>query len=100
LPEANHNVIETYNKHLNSSYVFLYTKHSVKLNHRFNFLEKLLLHYKQLLIRVNLKDYSISHIYETIYLLDWISLLIADMKKIKSDEIPNIKKLKEFMAGK
>jgi len=100
LPEACHNVIETYNRHLDSVFVFLYATHGPRLNHRFNFMEKLLNQHNQSVLRLNLKEFNLIHIYETIYVLDWLSLLIADKKKIVSNEIPNINSLKEFMKGK
>lgn len=100
LPEANHNVIESYYGKLDSVFIFLYAVHSPRLNHRFNFLEKLLTGNQQSVIRLNVKELNIIHIYEMIYTLDWMSLLIADKRKIKSDEIHNIIRLKDFMKEK
>lgn len=100
LPEANHNVIESYNRELDSVFVFLYGINSPKLNHRFNFLESLLNEHHIPVIRINLKEFNLVHIYETIYILDWLSLMVADSKQVKSDEIPNINRLKDYMKGK
>lgn len=100
LPEASHNVIESYYGRLDSVFIFLYTMHSPRLNHRFNFLEKLLAGYDHPVIRLKIKELNIAHIYEMIYILDWMSLLVADKKQVRSNEIQNIKKLKDFMKGK
>jgi hypothetical protein len=44
--------------------------------------------------------FTMREIYNLIYTLDWLSLMIADRKGKKSDEIKNINKLKNFLSNK
>jgi glucose/mannose-6-phosphate isomerase len=102
LPEVNHNVIETYyefNK-LESIFVFLNSGLSKRVGYRFDFLEQLLKDQKQNVVHIAPEWFMMDDILELIYTLDWLSLLIADARNMKSDEIHNINKLKEFLASK
>ena len=67
---------------------------------RFDFLNELLQEQKYNILRHDFEDYSLKTIFNTIYLFDWLSLVIADARKVKSDEIPNINRLKNFLADK
>jgi len=102
LPETNHNVIETfysYNK-INSVFVFMDSHQNPRVSLRFDFLLDLLKEQKLHILRYGFNDYSLKTIFNTIYLFDWLSLIIADARSVKSDEIPNINRLKNFLAEK
>jgi hypothetical protein len=43
---------------------------------------------------------SISHIIEMVFLLDWVSLQIADEVSAVSNQIKNIIDLKEYLSAK
>jgi len=100
IPEANHNVIETYYGTLDSVYLFIDSKENDKITHRFKFLKELLIENKQIISEVDFGGFSLEEVYETIYTLDWLSLIIADSKGVKSDEISNINKLKTYLKDK
>ncbi len=49
-------------------------------------------------IHVPVDDASYKSIYELIYMLDWLSIYIADFRKVDSLNVPNIMSLKEFLG--
>jgi glucose/mannose-6-phosphate isomerase len=97
VPEANHNVIETYTGRLDTQFLFLRSEENIKVTERFVFLESLLKKNGNSLIDLTLGDAGISSIYETIFILDWLSLFIAGSKNVNSLEVPNITSLKEYL---
>jgi len=102
LPETNHNVIETFYayNHINSVFIFMDSHQNPRVSLRFDFLYELLKEQKLNILRYDFEDYSLKTIFNTIYIFDWLSLIIADVRKVKSDEIPNINRLKNFLADK
>jgi glucose/mannose-6-phosphate isomerase len=102
LPETNHNVIETFYdyNHLNSVFIFMDSHQNQRVSLRFDFLYELMKEQKLNLFRYDFADYSLKTIFNTIYYFDWLSLLIADVRQVKSDEIPNINRLKNFLSKK
>jgi len=99
IPEANHNVIETYYGRLNSSYIMIDSGLNEKISSRFEFLQQLLKGQKNITQTMNINGFTLREIYLLIYRLDWLSLLIAEMKNKKSDEIVNIVNLKNFLSN-
>jgi len=97
IPEANHNVIESYYGDMDSVFFFLNTAVAERINLRFQFLENLLENYGNQLVHIPVKNNSLHALLNAGYILDWIALLVADQKDIKSLEIPNIKNLKEAL---
>lgn len=100
LPEANHNVIESYYEKHDSVFLFIDSNLNEKITNRFNFLKELLEKNGQIVSELDFGGYSIEEVYETIYVLDWLSLLVSEKKGVKSDEIPNINALKNFLKDK
>ncbi|MBT3301800.1 MAG: SIS domain-containing protein [Bacteroidetes bacterium] len=100
LPEANHNVIESYYGELNSNFVFIDSCENQKVCNRFAFVKGLLQKNNNNVIDVNLLGFTLRDLYEIIYTLDWVSLMIADAKGVKSDDIANINALKEYLSTK
>lgn len=102
LPETNHNVIETFYdyNHIKSVFIFMDSHQNTRVSLRFDFLQDLLKEQGLNILRYDFKNYSLKTIFNTIYLFDWLSLIIADARSVKSDEIPNINRLKSFLADK
>lgn len=97
LPEANHNVIESYYGQLNSVFIFLNSHINERTDLRFQFLNDLLNKNSNLVITQDVEALSISSILKNIYILDWTSLWMADAKEVNSADIQNINALKEFL---
>lgn len=98
LPEANHNVIESYYKKLPGLFVLIESKHNGRTKFRFQFLKEL---FKSL--HINFLSYEIdtenlTSYLENIYFWDWYSLAVADHLNIVSSDIKNINALKEFLS--
>ncbi len=97
LPEANHNVIETYYGQVPSVFIFIHSQENERTENRFDFLNSLLEVEYHKVVHVAVVDFHLASIYETIFRLDWLSLLIADHKMVDSLNVPNIASLKEFL---
>lgn len=100
IPEANHNVIETYYEYLGSNFILIDSGLHDKITYRMQFLRELLEKYGHQVTTININGFTMREIYSLIYTLDWLSLMIADKKGKKSDEINNINQLKLFLINK
>lgn len=100
IPEANHNVIETYYEKWDSNYIMLNSGVNSRINLRFYFIKELLNSYGSNVFEMDTKAATMAHIYDTIFLLDWLSLQIADSVGAVSNQIKNIIDLKNFLNSK
>ncbi|SMO60905.1 bifunctional phosphoglucose/phosphomannose isomerase [Solitalea koreensis] len=96
LPEANHNSIESYYGKQNTNFIFINSRSSNRTNLRFAFLKELL--GEAVVAEILVKDTSLNALYHNIYLLDWMSLQIANKVGAVSNQIANINSLKEFLS--
>ncbi|MCO4293104.1 SIS domain-containing protein [Solitalea sp. MAHUQ-68] len=98
LPEANHNVIESYYNRLDTNFIFLNSRNNHRTNLRFAFVKELLAKYDVPMVELLVKDNSLNTLFHIIYQLDWLSLQVADKNSAVSDQIPNINALKDFLS--
>ncbi|MFN4083319.1 MAG: bifunctional phosphoglucose/phosphomannose isomerase [Bacteroidia bacterium] len=99
LPEHNHNVIESYYGQLDSVFFFLNSNSNSRVSSRFEFLNSLLEVEYNTVIEIGLNQITLASIYQTIHRLDWLSLYVADYRKVDSLNVPNIASLKEFLEN-
>lgn len=99
LPEHNHNVIESYYGTLDSVFFFLNSNSNPRVAARFEFLGNLLAVENHKVVEMGLEQLTLSGVYQTIHRLDWLSLYVADYRKVDSLNVPNIASLKEFLAS-
>jgi len=99
LPEANHNVIETYYGIIDSAFIIIDSHVHPKTSARFSFLENLLQQNGCFVLRYDMHAHQLQSLLDTIYNFDWLSLQVADLKGVNSVDIQNINKLKNFLAG-
>lgn len=97
LPEANHNVIETYIGKLPSVFVFLHSHTNERVSQRFEFLRSLLEVENNKIVEIATDGFDLFAIYEVIYRLDYYSLLVADKKGVDALNVPIIMELKGFL---
>ncbi len=97
LPEMNHNVIESYYGQLETIFLFIHAQQNNRVASRFEFLDNLLAVEYNKIVNIISDEFSIKTVYETIHMLDWLSLYIADHRKVDSLNVPNIASLKEFL---
>lgn len=97
LPEANHNVIESYYGRLNTNFVFLYCDLNQRVHARFDFLTSHLELENNKVLNMYIPEYSIFSIYDIIYRLDWVSLFLGNEHGYDPMKIKNIMELKEYL---
>lgn len=99
IPEANHNVIESYYKQWDSNYIMMNSGENARINLRFKFIKELLESYGSKVLELDSKPINIENIYEVVFLMDWVSLQIADEVGAISNQIKNIIDLKNFLSN-
>lgn len=98
LPEMNHNVIESYYGTLDSVFFMMNSNTNPRVSARFEFIQSLLEVQNHKIINIELDQLGIIDVYELIYRLDWLSLFVADERRVDSLTVPNINSLKEFLG--
>lgn len=97
LPEMNHNVIESYYGQLDSVFFFLHSNSHERVTARFDFLNNLLEVENNKIVSLETDGFDIKQAYEVIHTLDWLSLLVADQRRVNSLTVPNIASLKDYL---
>ncbi|TAE89783.1 MAG: SIS domain-containing protein [Bacteroidetes bacterium] len=97
IPEMNHNVIESYYGTLDSVFFLLNANQNDRVTSRFEFMNGLLEVQNHKIVSIDLEAYNWLNIYQLIYRLDWLTLFVADERRVDSLNVPNIKSLKEFL---
>lgn len=97
LPEMNHNVIESYYGQLDSVFFFLHSNAHERVTARFDFLNNLLQVENNKIVSLETEGFDIKQAYEVIHTLDWLSLMVADQRRVNSLTVPNIASLKEYL---
>lgn len=97
LPEANHNAFESYYGKLPTNFIMLNSHSNDRNTGRFAYLKQLLESQGNTVVALDLKNASISELYKTIYITDWISIFLADIKGSDKMSVPNIMGLKNFL---
>lgn len=97
LPEMNHNVIESYYGQLDTVFFCIDSMSSERVSSRFEFLENLLAVQNNKVVHMDMDHFDIQSVYELFYILDWVSIFVADSRRVDSLNVPNISSLKEFL---
>lgn len=97
LPEMNHNVIESYYGTLDTVFFLIDSLQNERVSSRFEFIGNLLSVENHKVVNLTMDNFSIQSVYEMIYLLDWVSIYVADHRRVDSLNVPNIASLKEFL---
>lgn len=99
IPEANHNVIESYYQKWDSNYIMLNSGGNKRINLRFSFIKNLLESYGSFVHEMDTKALTMEHMYDTVFIMDWLSIQIADEVSAVSNQIKNIIDLKNFLTN-
>lgn len=99
IPEANHNVIESYYKKWDSNYIMMNSGANKRINLRFHFIKELLESYGSKVLELDVKPITMENVFEVVYVMDWVSLQIADEVGAVSNQIKNIIDLKNFLSN-
>lgn len=99
VPESNHNVIESYVDRLPSNFILLYSTLNPKVEARFDFLAGHLELDNNKVLPMRIDQYEITTIFDMIYRLDWVSVIIAEEIGAPLMEVPIISDLKEYLSN-
>ena len=99
LPESNHNVIESYVDRLQTNFVMLYGNSNERVSARFDFLISHLELDNNKVLPLFVPEYDIHSIFDMIYRLDWVSVLMANELNAPLMEVPIITNLKEYLSN-
>lgn len=97
LPEANHNVFETYYGKLPSNFIFMNSHTNDRNIGRFGYLKELLEKQGNLVYELSLNGGSITELYRMIHMNDWFSIFLSNKKGADNMTVPNIAGLKSFL---
>lgn len=97
LPEANHNVFETYYGELPSNFIFINSNTNDRNNGRFAYLKKLLVDNNNRVYELPLANFSLIEIFKCLYITDWFSIYLSNKKNKDNMTVPNIMGLKDFL---
>ncbi len=98
LPEANHNVIESYYGQLPANFIVLNSNTNERVGARFDFVSSLLERENNKLAVIEIEGISIPALFNLIYTLDWFTILITEPLGVDPMQIPNIISLKEYLT--
>ena len=98
LPEANHNVIESYTDRMDTNFIMLYSQENERVNARFDFLISHLELENNRVLPLQIPEFSLYSMFDIIYRLDWTSVLFANELGSKLMEVPIIMNLKEYLS--
>jgi glucose/mannose-6-phosphate isomerase len=98
LPESNHNVIESYVDRLPCNFLMLYTDKNPRVAARFDFVLSHLEVDNNKVLPLFIPEFSLLSIFDMIYRLDWVSVIMANEINAPLMEVPVINSLKEYLS--
>lgn len=98
LPEANHNVIESYYGKVDTNFIFLNSNTNERVDTRFEFLNGLLEKDNNKVVHIMVEEPTLKMIFAIIHKLDWLSIRISEETNQNPMEIENIISLKDFLS--
>ncbi len=99
LPEANHNMIESYYEKHDTNFIFLNSKQNPRVSARFEFVKKVLSDLGNVVYDYPLNDASLVSQFEVIHATDWLSIWASDDKKANNMEVGIIMQLKGHLSN-
>ncbi len=99
LPEANHNVIESYYGKLAGNFILLNSGSHERVDARFEFVNGLLDKDNNKVVHIAVEEFNLKMIFSVIHKLDWLTIRIAEETNQNPMEIENIISLKDFLSN-
>ncbi len=98
LPEANHNVIESYYEQRDTNFILLNSGLNERTNLRFTFLKGVLADQQNRVFEYPVQGFNLWALFEFIYITDWLSIYASDSKGVNNMEEGIIMRLKNFLT--
>ena len=99
LPEANHNVIESYYGLLPANFIFLNSNSNDRVAARFDFVIALLERENNKVMSLETEGLDLQTLFDLIHALDWFTIDITKPLGVDPMQIENIISLKDYLAG-
>lgn len=97
LPEANHNMIESYYEKHDTNFIFLNSGLNARNDARFNFLKGVLEPLGNKIYSFPIAEFNLNAIFEVIHATDWLSIYASNEKGVNNMEVGIISKLKNYL---
>lgn len=99
LPEANHNMMESYYSRHDSNFIFLNSGTNNRVNLRFAHLENVLrkLGNKVYVMNEGKGSFDLNALFASIHTMDWLSILVSNANNADNMTVPNIMELKAYL---
>lgn len=97
LPEANHNVIESYYSRHDTNFILLNSGLNSRNNARFEYLKTVLDNTGNRYYQMPHMPFGLSSLFYTIHTLDWVSIYLSDLKGENNMRVDNIAQLKTYL---
>jgi len=99
LPEANHNMIESYYEKHDTNFIFLNSGKNARVNARFDFVKSVLTDLGNVVYQYPVADASLKSQFEVIHATDWLSIWASDDKQVDNMQVGIIMKLKGHLEN-
>jgi glucose/mannose-6-phosphate isomerase len=97
LPEANHNVIESYYERRDTNFLLLNSGLNERTNIRFEFLKGILAEHNHKVYEYAVKNFDLWALFEFIFVTDWLSIHASNAKGVNNMEVGIIMRLKKHL---
>ncbi|MFZ9755024.1 MAG: SIS domain-containing protein [Bacteroidia bacterium] len=99
LPEANHNMIESYYEKHDTNFIFLNSHENPRVSARFGFLKGVLTDLGNKVYEYPVNDASLASQFEVIHATDWLSIWASNDKGADNMQVGIIMKLKGYLSN-
>lgn len=97
LPEANHNMIESYYGKHETNFILLNSGLNPRVNIRFDYLKSVLTRWDNVVYEFDPGPFDLKAIFEFIHITDWLSILLSDAKGVDNMQVGIISGLKDYL---
>lgn len=97
LPEANHNMIESYYGSQDTNFIMLSSGLNPRVSMRFDFLRDLLSNLNARVYQFEHTGFSLNTMFEIIHVTDWVSVMLSNARQVNNMEVQNIARLKNYL---
>lgn len=99
LPEANHNMIESYYGTQDTNFILLNSGLNQRNTLRFHYLKSVLEKHHNRIFEFPINGFSLNTIFDIIHSTDWLSIYISNHKGVDNMVVENINGLKSYLEN-